>query len=210
MIFNKSRKYDFPPEFSFSNDKLLECVEETKLLGILLNPSLKWESNTQAVCVKAMSKMWLIRRMKNLNLDPDIIADYYLKEIRSLTEQGVVVWNSGLTKSQINDLEKIQKVALKIILGDDYNTYDLACAEFNLDQLSLRRTKLCTTFAVKLYKSDRCDQFFTPYSVNTRSFENKLVRENYCRTTRCYNAPHNYLTRLVNENKDRIEKSQKQ
>jgi len=64
-------------------------------------------------------------------------------------------------------------------------------------------------FAVKIYKSDRCNQFFTPYNTNTRAFENKLVKENYCRTTRCYNAPHNYLSRLVNDNKTRIERSVK-
>ena len=119
------------------------------------------------------------------------------------------MWNSGLTKSQIKDIEKIQKVALRIVLGDGYREYELACSEFNLDKLSLRRTELCSNFAVKLYKSDRCNQFFTPYNTNTRAFENKLVKENYCRTTRCYNAPHNYLSRLVNDNKTRIERSVK-
>ena len=67
--------------------------------------------------------MWLLRRMKVLKLEPTIIIDYYIKEIRSLAEQGVPVWNSGLTKGQINDLEKIQKVALKVILHDDYKSY---------------------------------------------------------------------------------------
>ena len=207
MIFNKSRNYDFPPELSFKNKELLECVEETKLLVIVLCSSLSWESNIRAVYVKAMSKMWLLRRMTNLQMEKEIIVDYYLKEIRSLTEQGVIVWNSGLTKAQIRDIEKIQKVALKIILGDKYSSYDLACLEFGLDLLSVRRADLCTNYAIKLYKSDRCNQFFAPYSINTRQFENKLVRENYTRTTRCYNAPHNYLNRLVNENKNIIEKS---
>ena len=53
--------------------------------------------------------------MKALKLEPDIIVDYYLNEIRVLAEQGVAIWNGGLTKNQIRDLEKIQKVALKII-----------------------------------------------------------------------------------------------
>ena len=63
-----------------------------------------------------MSKMWLLRRLKRINFDIDLILDFYLKEIRPLTEHGVVVWNSGLTKGQVADLEKVQKVALKIIL----------------------------------------------------------------------------------------------
>ena len=39
MLFNKSRKFDFPPEFSFQNGEVLECVEKTKLLGIFLTPN---------------------------------------------------------------------------------------------------------------------------------------------------------------------------
>jgi hypothetical protein len=210
MIFNKSRKYDFPPELSFKNGEILECLEEAKLLGILLNSSLKWNSNTAAMYSKAMSKMWLIRRMKMLKLEPDIIFDYYSKEIRPLVEQGVVVWNSGLTKAQVKDLEKIQKIAFLIILGEEYSSYDVACQNFNVDTLSSRRTTLCTNFAVKLYKSQRSDQFFNPpdNTLNTRN-EKQLVKENICRTTRCYNAPHNYLARLVNKNVTKIEKTHK-
>ena len=71
MIFNKSRKYDFPPEVTFEDGKILECLEETKLLGVLISSSLKWDSNTKAICEKAMTKMWLLRRLKIFKLDPD-------------------------------------------------------------------------------------------------------------------------------------------
>ena len=67
---------------------------------------------------KNVSKMWLIRRIKGVKLDSMIILDYYCKEIRPLAEQGVAIWNSGITKSQIMNIEIIQKVALKIILRD--------------------------------------------------------------------------------------------
>ena len=102
MIFNKSKKYDFPPEFAFSNGVNLDCIEETKLLGITLKTSLSWDSNTSNMCAKAMGKMWLLRRMKLLKLEPELIFDYYVKEVRPLLEQGVVVWNSGFTKAQGN------------------------------------------------------------------------------------------------------------
>ena len=161
MIFNKSRKYDFPPEYKFRDGQILDVLEETKLLGIQLTTDLRWFSNTKEIFSKAMSRMWLLRRMKVLKLEPTIIIDYYIKEIRSLAEQGVPVWNSGLTKGQINDLEKIQKVALKVILHDDYKSYAQACNFFDLERLSDRRLNLATNFAVKLFLSDRSEQFFT-------------------------------------------------
>ena len=208
LIFNKSRKRDFPPEFSFSNNENLEVVEETRLLGIVISSDLRWHSNTMSICKKALSKLWLLRRMKALNLKPELIFDYYIKEMRTLAEQGVAIWNSGLTKAQVSDIERIQKVALKVILGDQYDTYDKACEYFHIDKLSVRRLELCTNFALKLYKSDRSCDFFThsKKSVDTRSDQN-LLSENRCRTTRCYNAPHNYLARLVNQNEDKVKKN---
>ena len=149
--------------------------------------------------------MWLLRRMKILKLDAEIIVDYYLKEIRVLAEQGVAIWNSGLTKGQIKDLEKIQKVAFKIILSDSYISYELACDTFDSPTLSQRRLQLCTNYAVKLYRSERSGDFFLHSDPRpTARHETQLVVEKFSRTKRCYNAPHNYLARLVNANQAKI------
>ena len=209
MIFNKSRKYDFPPEFAFQNGDIMECVEVTRLLGIYLSSDLRWQDNTREIFAKAMSKMWLLRRLKLVKLDWQFILDYYLKEIRPLAEQGVVIWSSGLTRAQSNDIEKIQKIAFRIILDDNYISYDVACTILNTSPLLYRRTDLCTSFAIKLYKSPRSNEFFTPAKkcANTRSELELLVTEKKTRTKRCYNAPHKYLARLVNLNKTKIEKS---
>ena len=93
MLFNKSRKHDFPPEMQFQDGNILECIDETKLLGIYLSSSLSWEANTKAICKKAMGKMWLLRRLKIVKLQPDLILDFYVKEVRPLLEQGVPIWN---------------------------------------------------------------------------------------------------------------------
>ena len=157
----------------------------------------------------ARTKMWLLRRLKKLNLDEDLVLDFYLKEIWPLAEHGVAIWNSGLTKGQVSDLEKIQKIALKIILNENYTSYDVACTLMNILPLEIRRTDLCTAFAKNLYKSPRCNEFFTPAEklVNTRSEQQLLVKEKRSNTKRCQNAPHNYLAKLINQNKIKIENS---
>ena len=119
------------------------------------------------------------------------------------------MWNSGLTKRQIGDIENIQKVALKIILGDDYSNYSLACRKLGLSTLSQRWAQLCTNFAIKLYKSARSEEYFTKLQPNKTRRKFKLVKENTCRTRRCYNSPHNYLNRLVNENIEKINENQR-
>ena len=152
--------------------------------------------------------MWLLRRMKLLDLEPRIMLDYYMKEIRVLAEQGVPIWNAGLTNSQRRDLERIQKVALKIILSEKYENYENALKFFDLQTMTDRRLAISTNFAVKLFKSDRSSQFFThqKQTMNRRK-GNQLVVEKRARTKRCYNAPHSYLARLVNQNAVKIKKT---
>ena len=208
MIFNKAKNFDFQPEYAFRNGQTLSVIEETRVLGIQLRTDLRWSSNVKSIYKRAMSKMWLLRRMKVLNLEPRIILEYYLKEIRVLAEQAVPIWNSGLTKKQVDDLERIQKVALKIILAEKYENYQNACKTFNLENMATRRLTLSTNFAVRLYKSDRSSQFFTHAKQNSsRRDGNRLVVEDMPRTKRCYNAPHNYLSRLVNLNAAKIRKT---
>ena len=207
MLFNKSGKYDFPPEMKFQDGNFLECIEETKLLGIHLSSSLSWEANTRAICKKAMGKMWLLRRLKVVKLEPELILDFYIKEVRPLLEQGVPIWNSGLTRAQSRAIENVQKIALKIILQENYISYEVACTLLNIIPLEYRRLDLATNFAIKLYKSQRCKEYFEPVekSMRTRNNRQHLVKENKSNTRRCYNAPHNYLARLINKNKSKIE-----
>ena len=58
--------------------------------------------------------MWTLRRMKILYADPYV----YTKEIRSVLELAVPVWHSGLTQKQSATNERVQKVAVSIILSD--------------------------------------------------------------------------------------------
>ena len=59
IIFNKSRKFDFPPEVFFSDGQILDVVEKTRLLGIVITSDLRWQANTLSICTKAMNKMWM-------------------------------------------------------------------------------------------------------------------------------------------------------
>ena len=121
ISFNKSNKLDFHPEVSMSGNQILEVVSEIKLVGVIVNHHLRWQKNTDYICQKATEKLWTLRRLQKFSL---------VKEVRSLLEYAVPVWHSGLTKKQTNQIEKIQKIAFKIILGDDYISFDVACTQY--------------------------------------------------------------------------------
>ena len=62
--------------------------------------------------------MWCLRRMKSLDIESYVIVDVYLKEIRPVLELAVPAWHSGLTQRQSADIERVQRVAVTIILSD--------------------------------------------------------------------------------------------
>ena len=66
LNFTKSRKWDFPPEVTFSNGELLQTKSETKLVGVIVSDDLKWSRNTEYICSKARKKLWILRRLDKL------------------------------------------------------------------------------------------------------------------------------------------------
>ena len=165
---------------------------------------MKWDSNTTYIYKKAMSKMWVLRRMKNLKVDEDIIFEVYLKEIRPIAEHGVAVWHSGLTLGQERQLEKIQKVALYIIFECWKTPYLETCRLLNIKTLAERRTDLCINLAIKLAKSNHRTEFYTFLPQCSRTRSKKIVKENITCTKRAENAPHNYLSRILNQNAEKL------
>ena len=54
ILFNHSKKYDFPPEVSFDDGTLLEVISETSLLGVVISDNLKWNRNVRQSPAKIM------------------------------------------------------------------------------------------------------------------------------------------------------------
>ena len=55
----------------------------------------------------------------------------------------VPVWHGDLTKLASSDIERVQKVAIQIILQNQYVSYKLACKTFRTKTLEGRRVQLC-------------------------------------------------------------------
>ena len=108
----------------------MEHVLETTLLGVIVSNDLKWVKNTSYICLKVRRKLWILRRLLMLNLDRFEMFDVYAKEIRSILEYAVPVWHSSITKKQSSEIESVQKLSFKIILGPAYLSYRNACEIF--------------------------------------------------------------------------------
>ena len=79
---------------------------------------------------------------ENPKLEPDILLDFYCKEVRSILEFGVACWNCGLTGKSSDQIERIQKICVNIILCDSEweIPYFVGCTLLGLEPLSFRQT----------------------------------------------------------------------
>ena len=137
MLFNTSRNNEFCPQMKIEQ-VVLEVVEEMKLLGVIITSDLKWHKNTEHITKKAYSRLWLIKRLKQMGASRSALIDIYTKHVRSVLEFAAVVWNSSLTQENIITIERVQKAAFSVILGRKYNSYEEACKSLKMDQLSNR------------------------------------------------------------------------
>ena len=69
--------------------------------------------------------------------------------IRPVLEQSAPVWHSSLTEENSKDLERVQKCAIRIIMGRDHSDYESSLQYLNLTTLYERRNLLCLTFGKK-------------------------------------------------------------
>ena len=139
MLFNTSRVYDFMPKVTFDGYNYLEVVEEMKLLGIIIQSNMKWHANTQNLCKKGYTRLWMLRNLQKHGACQADLLDVYVKQCRCMLELAVPVWNPAVSKNEVSQLERVQKTALAIILGKNYTSYQEALKDLKLASLEDRR-----------------------------------------------------------------------
>ena len=138
--------------------------------------------------------MSILRKLKAFQVPiPDLINIYVLY-IRSRLEQSAVVWHSSLNLGEVIELERVQKVALRLILGDDYVNYQHARTLTQMKTLSERRTQLCLKFARRAVKSEHSKDLFP---LNILSHHEKF-KVTFAKTDRLKNSAIPYMQRLLN------------
>ena len=99
--------------------------------------------------VKAYKRLWSLRRFKGMGATTEDLKDVYTKQVRSLLELAVPAWNGALKQNDNQDIERVQKTALHIMLRESYVSYRNALGGVSLESLGERRHKLCLKFAKK-------------------------------------------------------------
>ena len=205
--FNFTKDKQFFTEVILKKEKL-QTVSQTKLLGIIITDQLKWNENTKYIVKKANLKMRMLHKFYKFTKNKSHIMHIFKSQVRSVLEYCSTVWHSSLTESDSKDIERIQKAAVKLIMGKNYEGYTKSLKFLKLDSLQERREKSALKFAKKSIKDVNFSKFFPKHpgghAMKTRYPEKYVVNKAHTERYRKSAVP--YLQRLLNQDHDKQKK----
>ena len=184
MIFNYTKNHQFTTRLSINNVNL-EVVNQAKLLGTHITNDLKWDVNTRQIIRKSNARMQLLQKIVSFGATIEDALHIYKIYVRSALEFSSSVWHTSLTKENEEDLERIQKSAFRVILGNEY-TLDI----LQMETLKERRQILFQNFRQKSLKLVQMGNIIKEknkeHIMNTRNKETfEVTRTNTERSERC-------------------------
>ena len=205
MIFNNTKHFKFSTRIAM-NGEILPVVKKTKILGTILTDDLKWNVNTSELVKKGNQRLQLLRKTRELTDNIQDLKIIYFLFIRSILEQSAVIWHSSLSEENISDLERVQKNALRIILGKSYmsESYERSLELAGIESLYQRRCHLIQKFASNCATNVRTKKHF---EVNKKSHDMKTrktekYKVHYARTVKLKKSAVIHMQNILNKKQD--------
>ena len=120
----------------------------------------------------------MLTKLKYAGVKIPKLLEIYKLRMRTCLEQCSVLYHSSLSIKQSNALDRLQAVCLKVILQENYHSYDSALLQTELDKLSTRRFSRCLSFSLKCLKHDQNKRIFPENTVPQDALPIR-ERENY-------------------------------
>ena len=205
MIINFTEKYQFHTRLKL-NDSNVQVVEKMKILGTLVTNKLSWSENCDILVKKVNARMQLLRKVWSFGSTKQEMVELWKVYCLSVLDQSCVLWGSGLTRENINDLERTQKTFVKLILQEDFRSYNEALLNLGLQNLEDRRKRLTLAFA----KQSLADGHFSDLFKKRKPRETMKTRKRnffeviHANTERYKNSPIITMQRLLNEDMEKL------
>ena len=110
----------------------LQCVEQIRLLGLILDHDLSWWGLVTDIEERVRKKVWSLAKLREVGATIEDMKDLYIARIRSTIEDSAQIYGCVLTGVQSARIESVQVRCLQIILGVKSRSYSK-----NLDLLNL-------------------------------------------------------------------------
>ena len=182
------------------NDQIVDVVDQVKLLSVTITNNLKWNQHVDTICKKASNRLYALRLLKRGALPDPVLVNVYQTCVRPILEYACEVWHNCLPAYLSDQIESVQKRALRIIYPE--LSYCQATEATNLPTLYDRRSNNYERlFCKMLNPNHKLNSLVPPYSSNaytlrvTRSFNTPV-----CRTDRYFKSFIPSAIRLYEDN----------
>ncbi|PFX11352.1 RNA-directed DNA polymerase from mobile element jockey, partial [Stylophora pistillata] len=148
--FNESKCKELRISFSRSgslfdhitiNDKQIEVVSSARLLGVIVSDNLRWNAHVESICKKAAKRLYFLKQLKRAKVPSEDMLLFYTTCIRPVLEYACPVFHHSLPQYLSNEMERLQKRALRMIQPD--LSYAEALVALDIASLYERREILC-------------------------------------------------------------------
>ena len=200
MVVNYTDSYQCHTRMELKGQNV-QIVDKMKILGTIITDQISWTENCNLLIKKVNARMQLIRKVWSFGSTPQEMVELWKTFCRSILEQTCVVWDSGLTNKNIEDLERTQKTFVKLIMEEDYRSYTSSLKFLNLETLEKRRKSILLKFAKTSISDGHFRDLFQrrkkTHSMETRNIEKYRVF--HANTERYKNSPILTMQRMLNQ-----------
>ena len=178
-------------------EERITSSNEMKILGFVFGERPNADLHVAYTIKKFNRAVWSLNHIKRAGVANNILVQVYCSMLRPIVEFCSVVYHNMLTSEQNLNLERLQKMALKIIFGFNI-TYELLLEKAGVKTLEERRKDAFKKFTLSLQKNNKYCEWF-PKSETRNLRHTKPYQELFARTARLYKSPLFCMRRLLNE-----------
>ena len=133
MIFDFRRNITEPDPVTIDG-KEVDRVEAFKYLGVTIDNKLSWSPNTDALIKKSKPRLYCLRILKHFNINTNLLQLFFNSIVMSALSFGQVCWGGNTTQQDRDRLQRIVKVASKII-GENQDDVITLCERQTLGRM---------------------------------------------------------------------------
>ena len=160
---------------------------------------MSWQTHISNMVTKGSRALYMLYIIKRFRPPQEQMIKIYVTYIRPLLEYCAPVYHASITAKQAQQLERVQKRAVKIIAGYD-TTYHEILQQFNLDTLANRRQELCLRLGKQMLISETHRDLLPKQrgAITGRMTRTRNALETFCCGARLRKSSIPYITSLIN------------
>ena len=180
-----------------AGEDMIVGKDNMKLLGFQL--SVGMHAQVQFIREKFRRSFWSLINLRQAGMIGDQLFSMYTVFVRPLIETNAVVYHAMINKGQSQDIERLQKLVLRLCYGRE--SYNTILEAKNIRSLEDRRVEAVRKFSAKVINNPRfADKWLIRRdSIDTNLRTRRPYIERKCRTDRLKKSPLILIQKTAND-----------